>query len=244
MSTEDASTGVSAVVARLNRSARPASPTPWLTGRERDQAEPDPTTQQFVYSMLLWESSQSRATAAFGRLRTALVDFNELRVCLPDEIVAILGPRYPRVEERAERLRAALREIFARQNAVTLEPLRDLPKRDARLYLATLEGVPPFVAARVALLALGAHAFPVDSRIQSLLVRRAGRHADPVLLDPATTPETLASWLERQIRAGEAAAVYLALEGLLATGRGPRRNASSRAGPPAPTAARGEGDRT
>ena len=44
---------------------------------------------------------------------------NDLRVSHPQEVVGLLGPRYPRVEERAARLHEALQEIFIREHAVS-----------------------------------------------------------------------------------------------------------------------------
>ena len=126
-----------------------------LLSRLKKQFSPEPPApiedplEQLVSSLLLWESTASKAEAARRRLIAAVVDINELRVCLPEEIVALLGERYPRGEERALRLRAALNDIYVREHAVSLEHLKKMNKRDARQYLESLEGVPQYVAARV-----------------------------------------------------------------------------------------------
>ena len=65
----------------------------------------DPVTV-LVQSFLLWECPADKALLAFQRIRSSVVDFNELRVCLPHETLEILGPRFPRAEERAQRLRS------------------------------------------------------------------------------------------------------------------------------------------
>jgi hypothetical protein len=95
----------------------------------------EPLLGEFLRSMLVWEARCADAAAALKRVAASVVDFNELRVCLPDEIVAMLGPAYPRVQERALRLRAALSELYVREHAVTLQPLAGLSKRDAKAYL-------------------------------------------------------------------------------------------------------------
>lgn len=157
--------------------------------------QPDPLVE-LVDAFLVWECGRQKADLAMKRLTTAVVDVNELRVCFPDEIVAILGARYPRVEERAMRLRATLNDIYIREHAVTLNKLRAANKRDAWKYLSTLDGIPQFVAARVLLMALGGHALPVDDR---LLVRLIGEG----VVDPDTTIDQAAGFLERAIKAGE-----------------------------------------
>ena len=92
----------------------------------------EPLLGEFVRSFMIWESTTAKAEAVLKRMADAVVDFNELRVCLPDELARMMGERYPRVEERALRLRAALNEIYHRQHAVTLEPLLTMNKRDAK----------------------------------------------------------------------------------------------------------------
>jgi hypothetical protein len=127
-------------------------------------------------------------------------------VCLTDEVAQMLGERYPNARERAHRLRASLNELYRREHGVTFEAVLTMPKREARAFIASLEGVPPFVAARVTLLELGGHAFPVDDRIRGELAEE-GIEAGDV--------ESLGSWLERQVRGGEARRAYLAMEAWL-----------------------------
>src|SRR5262249_53707688 len=122
-----------------------------------------------------------------------------------DELAGIIGDRYPRALERASRLRSTLNEIYRREHAVTLGPAAALPKREARQYLESLEGMPPYVAARMVLLARNGHAFPLHHRLHQAL-----RDEDAVPGD-LTTPDA-SGWLERQFRAGEAAPAYLLIE--------------------------------
>src|SRR5438552_5300201 len=118
-----------------------------------------------VFSFLLWESTTDKAMAGYARLFEHLVDFNDLRVSLPHETAEILGPRYPRVLDRCQRLRAALRTIYIREHAVHLNILKDTGKRDARKYIESLEGIVPFVASRVLVLSFETHAIPVDDQL-------------------------------------------------------------------------------
>ena len=163
----------------------------------------DPLLWQFIFSFLAWEASTSKAASATKRLHTAVVDYNELRVCLNEELVGMIGDRYPKGLERVTRLRSALNDLYRREHAVTLAKLPDMPKRDARAHLDSLEGTPPFVSARMLLLSLGGHAFPFDQRIHQALL---AEEAAPPDFDEA------AAWLERQFRVGEAAPAYTLIE--------------------------------
>ena len=162
----------------------------------------DPIVHQFIYSMLLWEASTTQARNALKRIREAVVDYNELRVCIADEVSHIIGDKYPLSMERAMRLRTALQEIYQRQHAISLAHLADMGKREARLYLDSLSGCPPFVSARVCLMQGLGHAIPVDERLCALLVQEQ-------VLEPGTPVEQATSWLEHHIKAEEGRDVAL-----------------------------------
>lgn len=180
---------------------------------------------QLVFSFLTWEASTARALQAIKRLHASVVDYNEMRVCLSDELAAIIGDRYPRAVERAARLRSALNDLYKREHAVTLAPVSAMGKREARVYLESLEGAPSFVTARLVLLSLGGHAFPLDDRTFASLAEEGAIPAD---LDLAGA----SAWLERQFRAGEATEPYLLLEHWMTDRPLPRT--PTRKAPPAP----------
>ncbi len=165
----------------------------------------DAIVEQLLLAFLAWESCGTRAAASLKRLHSVVVDYNELRVCLPDEIAEACGDRDPRALERGARMKAALNDLYRREHGVTLAPLAALPKRDARLYLESLEGVPSYVAARVLLVSLGGHAFPVDVRIHAALCGAGG-------LPEGLDPEGAGAWLERHFRAGEAGEAFALVE--------------------------------
>jgi len=185
----------------------------------------EPIVHQMVFSFLLWRASAKQATAAMKRLVDAVVDYNEMRICLPHELVEMIGSRHPHAEERVIRMRASLNDVYANEHAIGLSRLTTIGKRDAKAMLDELDGIPGFVTARVALLSLGGHAFPVDDRVLALL-------RDEGVFDNTITCDAAASWLERQIRAGEAESIYLLTEALLAT-HPPARPARSKKSPAA-----------
>ncbi len=164
-------------------------------------AEGDAVLDQVVQSFMLWETTTAQAAAGMKRLREAFVDLNELRVCFPEEISTAIGERFPRSRERATRLRAVLNDIYRREHGLSLSRLVEQPKRDARSYLESLEGMPPFVAARVALLCFGGHAVPIDERLLAMLSAERA-------VEPDVGVEDAAGWIERQVRANEAAATH------------------------------------
>jgi hypothetical protein len=191
-------------LAALLKRVRPAGELtdPWQQGRSESG---DALLWHLVFSFMAWESGTHCAAVANCRLHESVVDYNELRVCLPDEIAVVIGAGYPRSRERSVRMRAALNDIYHRQHGVTLAHLHGLGRRDARQYLESLEGVPQFVAARLSLISLETHAFPLDERLHAAL---AAEQAIPPDLDVPGA----AAWLERHFRAGEALEAYNTLE--------------------------------
>ena len=123
-----------------------------------------------VMSFLMWEATTDKAIAGYSRLFEQVVDFNDLRVSMPHETAEILGPRYPRVLDRCQRLRAVLRNIYLREHAMILNSLKDTGKRDARKYIESLEGIVPYVASRVLVLSFDTHAIPVDYQLRAQLI--------------------------------------------------------------------------
>jgi hypothetical protein len=203
VSASEHSKEVTALVKRLRGEYGAALDCASTTPPTIDPAEP--LLGEFVRSFLIWEATTAKAAAAMTRLEQSVVDFNELRVCLPDELTRMMGERYPRVEERSLRMRAALNEIYHRQHAVTLEPLMGLGKREAKDYLDSLDGVPRFVSSRVFLLCLGGHAAPVDGRITRRLI-------EAEVADTGASPDAASATLERKVRAGEMGEVYRLLQ--------------------------------
>lgn len=200
MTTPDSAKKLAGLLRRLKETTPLPEPMPapapaWL----------EPAVEELVFSMLVWEARSAQAREAIQRLRASVVDYNELRVSLPEEIRQVLGERYPRGSDRAARLRATLNELYRREHRVTLQPIASAGKREARSYLETLEGMPHFVASRVFLVACGGHAAPVDERIRNMLAEEGVVGADE-------TPETVSAWLERHVKAGDALGVYGSLQ--------------------------------
>jgi hypothetical protein len=156
-------------------------------------------------SMLLWESSTDKALAAYVRLMEQVVDFNDLRVCMPHETLEIIGPRYPRALDRVQRLRAVLRNIYLREHAMKLDRLPATGKREIKKYIESLEGIVPYAAARVLLLSFDTHCIPVDDQLRTHLI-------DADVVDASIEIPELSNWLSTQVKAGDGATAHFALQ--------------------------------
>lgn len=193
-----------------------------------DFPSPEDPIAVLVMSMLMWESSTEKAMAAYARLMEHVVDFNDLRVCMPHETADIIGARYPRVLDRCQRLRAVLRNIYLREHAVTLERLTGSGKRDAKKYIESLEGIVPYATSRVLLLSFETHAFPVDDQLRIQLIEAEASDSS------LETPD-LSSWLASQIKAEDGIAAHYAVQSWVddivdGRKRGPRRTSSRKPG--------------
>ena len=166
---------------------------------------PEGPLEVLVESFLMWECTTERAATAYERIFGHVVDFNDLRVTMPHELVEVIGERFPLALERSQRLRAALRDIYMREHSMSLDRLRTLGKREVKKYMESLDGVVPYVSSRLLLLCFETHAVPVDDQLRSRLVE-----AD-VVTDEVETSE-LASWLARQIKATKGAQTHRDLQ--------------------------------
>lgn len=157
-----------------------------------------------VHSSLLYDATRKQADEATQRIRSSSVDWNEFRVNHVDDMVGIVGVRYPDAFARMKRLRMSLNDVYLRHHRVSLDILVGKPKRDVRTYLENLEGMPAYVVARFMLLAMGVPLIPVDQTLVDLLVDKGvlAEPADPVLVGEA---------LAKVIRADKAAEVHAAL---------------------------------
>ncbi len=149
-----------------------------------------------IYSCLLWEATVTDADAAFQSIIKGVVDFNELRVLLPHDMIEIMGEEYPHADERSRRLRAILRDIYVRAHEVSLSDVDELGKRDTKVYLESLEGMVPFVSSRLQLLHYEGKLVPVDEQLRGLLI-------DEGAVDQSASVTEITNWIGRQLKSGE-----------------------------------------
>lgn len=209
---------------RASQSA--ASSTRHVDAAAPDAAAPAPSdpVAVLVTSMLMWEASTDRALTAYGRLMGHVVDFNDLRVCMPQETLELIGQRYPRALDRCQRLRAVLRNIYLREHTVSLASLAGAAKREVKKYIESLEGIVPYASARVLLLAYDTHVIPVDDQLRIQLIE-----ADVV--DASIEIPELSNWLSLQVKPGEGAATHYSLQAWIDSMSGEKKGPARKVGP-------------
>lgn len=157
-----------------------------------------------MVGFLEWNASRRQADSAHRRLVAAMVDNNELRVTRTEDLTTLIGRKYPLVSERIERMLESLQDVFLREHAVSLDSLREQPKKDIRHYLETLGGIPPYVASQVLLLSFGGHALPVDDKTAFLLIEEG-------VVPEGAEIRQITSYLERQVKASNAVEAHMKL---------------------------------
>ena len=186
---------------KLVAQSTPDAPEPF------DASSPGALERLLVHSFLLFDAPRADADRACRKLLGAFIDINELRVARTDEISSAIGSRYPKSDERADALKRTLNDLFDREHAVSLTPLVEKNKRDAKQYLASLAGCPAYVSSRVLLIGFGGHAAPLDSLLHDRLTSAK-------VFDQSVDLERAASILERHIKAADALATHHAIESL------------------------------
>jgi len=166
--------------------------------------EPAEPVRQLVIAFFEWNASRAAAASAYRRVMSKMVDINDLRVSHPYEVAAMVGSRFPLVEQRVARLNEALHGIFLREQTVSLDALASRSKKDVRAYFDSLPGMPPYVAAQVTLYCFGGHAVPVDDQLADLLRHEA-------VVDPEADLGEIESFLTHQIKADNAIGAHAAL---------------------------------
>lgn len=158
----------------------------------------------FVHSVLAWEAPVAMADAAFAKLSARLYDWNDLRVCLVDETMEIVGPRYPNAFTRLRILRNSLTAIYKRQHKVDLAHLESAGKREARTYLEGIPDLPAFVAHRTLLLRFKHSVIPIDRRILEKL-------QDAGIVSAEASESDASTWISKELGADRLVAACHAL---------------------------------
>lgn len=156
-----------------------------------------------IHSSLLSDATTEMADTAMQRIRSQNVDFNEFRVNLVDEMVTTIGTKYPDAFDRMRRLRMTLFDLFRRHHKVGLDQLIDKPKRDVRIYMENLEGMPTYVVARFMLLGFDVALVPVDWTTVDFLVH------EEVLPEPID-PKLLTEIFAKQFKTDRARTMHFA----------------------------------
>jgi endonuclease III len=132
-----------------------------------------------VYGICHEDTTREAANQALSRFKDHFFDWNEVRVSPIAEVQETLAD-IPHPQERAQRIRRFLRQLFEKTYAFSLEALTKKPLKEALKVLHAFEAfTSDYVTATVIQQALGGHAIPVDSEIRRAL-ERLGIHEPDV----------------------------------------------------------------
>ncbi len=159
----------------------------------------DPVTQ-LVLGILSRDVPESKALDGLERLRSLVVDYNELRVIPPIEMAETLSD-FPDQRLKCEDISRALNAIFAQEHTVTLDHVAAMSSKDALTYLNKIDGLEAYTVARIRLLGLGQPGFPLDEAMFAY-----AQHVG--IVHPKGTHEEAQHFLERQIPEDRALEAY------------------------------------
>ncbi len=148
--------------------------------------------------------SEGATSRALREIRTAFVDWNDLRVARVGEIAETLGANSSVGRDVATALTAALRGIFDEQHRISLAVLKKLGKRPAKQGLEKLPGVSRFVVNYCMLTSMQAHAVPLTPTMIEYL-----KHNE--IIAPDAEEEDIDGFVTRQIPAKGAYEFYALL---------------------------------
>lgn len=146
---------------------------------------------ELVLTILSQNTADTNSGRAFVQLMRSYPSWRAIaEVPTPDVVSAIQVGGL--AQQKAPRIQAALRAVFARSPSGDLSFLRDMPLSEARAWLRSLPGVGPKTAACVLLFALGLPAMPVDTHVERV-AKRLG------LIPPKVTAEQAHTLLEAAV---------------------------------------------
>lgn len=147
------------------------------------------------------DTTEQKAQDALERLRAGMVDFNEMRVAAPVDVIEELGPHFPGVRQKALDMVRLLSRIYQQLETLDLSELAAKPKREAHKWLSELPGMDPYTLGRVMLLCFGGHAVPVSTLVLANLQAEG-------LIEPTVTAAEAQGVLERHVRVQDAYNVF------------------------------------
>jgi endonuclease-3 len=131
---------------------------------------------ELVSTILSQNTSDLNRDVAFNALKARFPTWEAVRDAPVRQVKAAIRIA-GLANQKAPRIKAALRSITKERGELSLEFLRVLPAEEARAWLTRLKGVGPKTAAIVLQFSLGKPAFPVDTHIYRVTGRLGLRPA-------------------------------------------------------------------
>jgi hypothetical protein len=166
--------------------------------------EYDDIIESLIHAAVLEHISESVTKAVFKRFDAHFVDFNDMRVSRPEEIIEMLGQDSEDTRKVSANIVRILGSIFRKYNNVNLDSLRKVGKRQSRLVLEKFDGISRFCVDYCMLTALQGHAVPLTEAMIKYL-------KDSGLVHPEAELDDIEGFLTRQISAANAYEFYALL---------------------------------
>jgi endonuclease III len=161
----------------------------------------DDMIEVLVRALMLEYMTESATRSAFRRFNACFVDFNDMRVSRPDEIIEMLGNDNKEGRTVSANIIKVLDSVYLKYNTMSLESLKKTGKRPARAILEKFDGITLFCVDYIMLTALGGHAIPLTERMVALL-------REQKLVYPNADVQEIEGFLTRQISASNAYEFY------------------------------------
>lgn len=164
----------------------------------------DEPVDALVFAVVSENLTESQAQAAMKKLKDYFVDWNDLRVATVEETAEVFGQDIAPARGIAATLVGVLNAVFDKHNVLSLQSLRKLGKRPAKILLEKLSGVSPFVVDYCMLTSMQGHAIPLTPKMIEYL--KASQ-----LIDAEAAYEDVEGFLCRLISIKNAYEFYLLL---------------------------------
>lgn len=166
-------------------------------GEPKEPASDVDVAEEILLGIFGRDTTEAKARDALARLRAGMVDYNEMRVAAPVDVIEELGPAFPGVREKALDMVRILSTIYEQLETLDLTPMKAKPKREAQKWLSELPRMDPYTLGRVMLLCFGGHAVPVSTSVLANLQAEG-------LFEPGVSAADAQGIMERHVRAQDA----------------------------------------
>lgn len=175
--------------------------------RDHPKIEPvshDDPVDALIYGVVSEKMSASHAETAMKGIRRTFINWNDLRVSRVEEIVEAIGAGNSSGRDTAVTLTTALRAVFDAHHTVSLQTLKKLGKRPAKLAIEKLGGLSRFTINYCMLTSLQAHAIPLTERMLGYLKQYK-------IVEAQADADEIEGFLTRQVPAKNAFEFYALL---------------------------------
>jgi len=154
-----------------------------------------------VYATVSEHLKEKAAHEVQKRFNEYFVDLNDLRVSRTEEIVDLIGGDISVARGIASAIRGVLGGVFNKYHKMSLEALKKMGKRPARMALEKMEGTSQFVVDYCMVTALQGHAIPLTKGTVAYLKQNE-------LVSPEADEQEIGGFLAKQIPAKDGFEFY------------------------------------